>query len=56
MYKMLFSFYICKIFILEKLPLTTRAHIELLQKDHTGNKLIKLCVFNALCNISKQLV
>ena len=54
--KCLFCIYICKIFILEKLPLTTRAHIELLQKDHTGNKLIKLCVFNALCNISKQLV
>ena len=30
---------------------TARAYLELLQKDHTGIKLIKLCVFNALCNI-----
>ena len=42
-------------FIMDKIPLTARAYLELLQKDHTGNKLIRLCVFNALCNISKQL-
>ena len=41
--------------IVDKIPLTARAYLELLQKDHTGNKLIRLCVFNALCNNSKQL-
>ena len=47
--------YIQRFFIMDKIPLTARAYLELLQKDHTGNKLIRLCVFNALCNISKQL-
>ena len=47
--------YIQRFFIMDKIPLTARAYLELLQKDHTGNKLIRLCVFNALCNVSKQL-
>ena len=41
--------------IMDKITLTARAYLELLQKDHTGNKLIRLCVFNALCNNSKKL-
>ena len=28
---------------------------NVITKDHTGNKPIRLCVFNALCNFSKHL-
>ena len=31
-----------------------RAHLELLQKDHIGNRFINFWVFNSLCNISKK--
>ena len=34
--------------IVDKIPLTARAYLEPLQNNHTGNKLIRLCVFNAL--------
>ena len=52
---MIICLYLIIYFIVEKIPLTACTYLELLQKDHTGNKLIKLCVFNALCNISEQL-
>ena len=29
---------------MDEIPLTARAYLELLQKVHTGNKMIRLCV------------
>ena len=29
---------------MDEIPLTARAYLELLQKVHTGNKLIRLCL------------